>query len=629
MHVLRVVIVLAIAACGSERSIPRATSPTPEPSPPQIKIRRLEAMIPMRDGIKLNTQIYIPEVGGGPHPIVFRRTPYEAPSSDEVAQSPQLQKQPWVKRGTMLAMQDIRGRFRSEGSFVMLRPPRDASDPKAIDETTDAYDTIEWLVRNVPNNNGRVGMAGTSYDGWVITAALLEPHPALSLAIVEGTPADTFLGDDFLHNGSLRRTSAFEYVAMMETDPNKVTPFRYGTQPSPGDAYAYHLGLGPPSQVTKTVFAPTKPEVRPTWSDLSRHPTHDEFWQRRNLTTRFTTPKVPTLHVSGWYDVEDFYGSVANYLAFERLDRDRRNQLIIGPWRHGGWHSVEPKLGVFDFGAENMKKYAVLRTAMIERHLYGAGAGDDTEAWVFETGSNQWRSFAQFPPPSRPHKLYFAANGALSTAPPKADGADEYTSDPARPVPHAARPQGPFWEFTDEGLSPQYGMWRVADQRFASDRPDVAQWVSAPLETDLTAAGALTAHLFASTTGTDSDFVVRVIDVFPDDAGALAGYQLLVAAEIQPARFRDGPTRAVATIPGKPFAIDVDLRWLAHRFAKGHRIMVAVQSTWFPLHERNPQTLVDPFTATASDYRVATQRILRSPRYPSHVELPVIETPAN
>jgi putative CocE/NonD family hydrolase len=266
---------------------------------------------------------------------------------------------------------------------------------------------------------------------------------------------------------------------------------------------------------------------------------------------------------------------------------------------------------------------------MIERHLFGGAAIDEQEAWVFETGSNRWRAFDRFPPAARPAKLYLREAGAASFDPPTQAGADEYLSDPARPVPHSARPQKPFWEFTDHGLADDYGLWRVADQRFTADRPDVAQWVTPPLDHDVTTAGAVSAHLYASTTGTDCDFVVKLIDVFPDDKSPMAGYQLMVAVEVMPARFRNGFARAVATVPGKLERYDIDLRWLDHQFRKGHRIMVSVQSTWFPLIERNPQRRVDLFAATPADFQKATQRIARGPRTPSHIELPLIDEPAS
>jgi uncharacterized protein len=593
------------------------TAPKASPAPPPVAVKRIERMVAMRDGVELHTLVLVPD-SAELQPIMLDRSPYGA--SNDVPEAAVLGNAPWARRGLIIVLQDIRGRFKSGGTFAMMRPGRDPAVAGSVDETTDAYDTIEWLVHNVPHNNGRVGMIGSSYDGWLAAMALVEPHPAMVLAILEATPADMFFGDDFLHNGAPRRLPLFEYAALMEGGDRKtLSPFDY----KGADVYGYHLGMGPPSAIDKQVFHGS----RPTWNDVAHHPTYDEFWRQRNVDHRFGKATVPTLHVGGWFDVEDFYGSMTNYLALEKQDVEHRNRLLIGPWRHGDWDKRDSrqKLGAFDFGVDPNAKYGELRQSMIDHHLFGKGAIDDTEAWVFETGSNRWRAFDRFPPAARPTKLYLREAGALSFEPPTRAGFDEYVSDPAHPVPHSARPQKPFWMFTPTGLVDDYGLWRVADQRFAADRPDVAQWVTPPLEHDVTAAGAVTAHLYASTTGTDCDFIVKLIDVFPDDAGAMSGYQLMVAVEVLPARFRGGFTRAVATVPGKLERYAVDLRWLDHQFGKGHRIMVTVQSTWFPLIERNPQRLMDLFAATPADYQKATQRIAHAPRTPSHIELPVLE----
>jgi hypothetical protein len=622
-------LVTLAAACAPAWHPPRippagAALPAPRPAtedaPPAHPIRRVEARIPMRDGVELNTEILIPQGFSTPQPIVLMRSPYGAPTDDKALADPGLQRADWVRRGDIFVVQDIRGRFRSGGRFVMVRPPRDPGDPRATDETTDAYDTIDWLVKNVPGNNGKVGMIGTSYNGWLVIMALLEPHPALKAAVPQAAPADMFLGDDFFHNGAFRLQPSFEYVAMMEAgDAKGSTPFAHDR----ADTFEWHLALGPPASVDAKLFH----GERPTWNDFTRHTAYDAFWKQRDVTSRFKRPAVPTLHVGGWFDVEDLYGTIANYEAFERLDADRKNHLLLGPWRHGHWEALgsQRRLGALDFGADPNERYREVIARWFGRYLRGEGELEQPEAILFETGSNRWRTFDRFPPANAaPRRLYFRAGGRLAAEPPEGSGADEYLSDPRSPVPHAARPVGPFWPFEKGDLKPEYGLWRVADQRFAGARPDVVSWVSEPLDADLTVAGRVTARLFASTTGTDCDFIVKLIDVHPEGSGELSGYQLMVLGEVLPARFREGFEAPRPVAPGKVAEYDVDLRACDHRFLKGHRVMVQVQSTWFPLIERNPQTFVDPFKATEADYRKATQRIARSPRWPSHVELPVI-----
>ena len=617
------------AACAPARQSPpiqpAVTAPPPARAPaaeatPAHPVRRVEVQIPMRDGVKLNTEILIPQGFSGPMPILLRRTPYQAPADDAFVADPSLQQADWVRDGLIFVVQDIRGRFKSEGQFVMMRPARDLADPKATDETTDAYDTIDWLVKNVPSSSGKVGMLGTSYEGWLVIMALLEPHPALAAAVPQAAPADMFLGDDFFHHGALRRQPALEFIALMEAGAGRgLTPLVYDR----ADAFEWHLGLP-----LSAVEAKALPGGRPSWSAFAAHPTYDAYWKARNALGRIKKPTVPTLHVGGWYDVEDFYGTIANYQAFERLDADGKNHLLVGPWRHAHWDAPrsQRRLGAIDLGVDPNERFHEERALWFERHLRGRSDAARPEALLFETGANRWRKLDRFPPAgATPRRLYLRASGRLAFEPPVDDGADEYVSDPRNPVPHAARPIESFWPMSEAGeLKETYGLWRVADQRFASARPDVVSWVTEPLEADLTVAGEVKARLFASTTARDCDFVVKLIDVHPEGAGALSGYQMMVLGEVLPARFRDGFEVARAATPGKVAAYEVALRACDHRFLKGHRIMVQVQSSWFPLIERNSQAFVDPFKATEADLREATQRIARSPRFPSHIELPVL-----
>jgi putative CocE/NonD family hydrolase len=582
------------------------------------RLAKTEAMIPMRDGIRLNTAIYAPKDAKAPLPLILLRTPYGI--SRGATRNFQGYLKELADEGYIFVFQDIRGRFQSEGQFVMSRPPRDKGDPKAIDESTDTADTIDWLLQNVPNNNGRVGMLGISYGGWLTVMAMLDPHPALKAVSPQASPADQFLGDDFHHNGAFRLSYGFEYVAMMETNKTN-TDFKFDRK----DTFEWYLRLGALRNVNDKYFH----GKLPTWNDFVAHPNYDDFWKKQAFAPYLTRVTVPTLHVAGWWDQEDFYGELKIYELLEKHDTKNQNFLVVGPWNHGGWSSGEGKtLGKIPFDSPTGKYFREkVQAPWFAHFLKDKGPLDQPEALLFETGRNQWVNHAEWPPKRdvTPRKLYFHPAGRLSFDPPpeKADGSDSYVSDPARPVPYRSRPIAPTYQ------GPGWSDWQVQDQRFVHLRPDVLSYETEPLAEDVTIAGDLVAHLFAATSGTDSDWIVKLIDVYPDDYSkepSLAGYQLMVAGEVLRGRFRKSFEKPEPVVPNQVEEYAVGLRWRDHCFPKGHKIMVQVQSTWFPVIDRNPQKYVDNiFEAKDADYQKATQQVYRTPQYPSHVILPILQ----
>jgi putative CocE/NonD family hydrolase len=586
-----------------------------------------DAMIPMRDGVRLYTRIFIPKSGtaGAPLPFIFQRTPYGVDRSEGrfVVAAKEL-----ADEGYIFVFQDIRGRHKSEGTFVMQRPARDPGDRKAIDEGTDTYDTIEWLLKNVQPNNGRVGMLGVSYDGWTTAMATLEPHPALRAVSPQASPADMWLGDDFHHNGAFRLSYGFEYAAEMESSKEQ-QPFSFDRY----DTFQWYLALGPLSNVNANYLH----GKIPTWNDYVAHPDYDAFWKRQTLIPFVRDAKVPTLSVAGWWDQEDFYGPIRIYDTLEKFDRSKHlSYLVVGPWNHGGWNAAEgDKLGDINFGSPTSRYFrAQIQAPWFAYWLKDKGKLGMPEATTFEGGTNQWRQWTAWPPRDQTtdRDLYFRADGKLSFERPPAASThtnefDSYVSDPAHPVPYRHRPIPPTYFPGGSGWT----TWLVEDQRFVDDRSDVATWVSEPLEADTTVAGEIVAHLFASTSGSDSDWIVKLIDVYPEQMPSdwkLAGRELMVSNEVFRGRYRNGFDKPQALVPGQVTPFTFSLHTQDYTFLKGHRMMVQVQSTWFPLIDRNPQTFVpNIFEAKAADYVAATQRIYRSAQYPSHVTIPVVTAP--
>ena len=578
------------------------------------------ADIPMRDGLKLHVEIFSPGNATEPLPFLFERTPYGVGgSADEITTS----YKDLAEDGYIFVFQDIRGRYKSEGTFVMQRPPKPVDAPgQAIDESTDTNDSIDWMLAHVPNNNGRVGMLGVSYDGWTAAMGMLGGHKALRAVSPQASPADMFLGNDFHHNGAFRLSYGFEYAWLTEaTRENSDFDFdRY-------DTYEWYLNVGPLSNIQAKVL---KDKKLPTWTDFAAHPNYDQFWQRQAMRPYLTRVTVPTLNVAGWWDQEDFYGPVTIYRELEKHDQAKRNFLVVGPWRHGGWSGGPgQKLGNIDFGSPTGEYYrSKIQAPFFAYYLKDKGTLVQPEATVFEAGSNTWRTFDSWPPKNATTKsLYFQPNGRLAFTPPTANGDssfDSYVSDPAHPVPYRKRPIEPTYFPKGSG----WYTWLLEDQRFVQGRPDVLSWETEPLAEDVVVAGEITAKLFASTTGRDADWVVKLIDVYPekyDPDFKLGGYQFMIANDVFRGRFYKSFEKPVPLVPNAVTPFTIDLHTQSYRFQKGHRIMVQVQSTWFPIIDRNPQTWVpNIFQATAADYKAQTHRIWRTPTQASRVEIQTV-----
>ena len=580
---------------------------------------RQEVMIPVRDGVQLHTVIFTPKQQNEPLPFLLLRTPYG------VSRNPAPDRTEYLKDlaldGYIFAFQDIRGRYGSEGAFEMQRFSRDKRDPKSIDESTDTYDTIDWLLKNVSNNNGRAGVLGISYGGWLTVMATLEPHPALKAVSEQATPADMFLGDDFHHNGAFRLSYGFEYAFMEEaTKVDTLFPFdKY-------DTFEWYLQLGPLSNANEKYFH----GKLPTWNDFVNHPNYDMFWQRQALPYRLDAPTVPTMHVGGWWDQEDFYGPQKTYEVLEKKDTRHLNYLVVGPWNHGGWGRSDGRtLGRIAFDTATGKTFREsIQAPWFAFYLKDKGTGTFPEALTFQTGSNRWQTYDEWPPRKNvtTRNLYFGADGMLSFEAPKQSNAqqyDSYVSDPAHPVPYRSRPVEETY-----GPGSRWSTWLTEDQRFVHLRPDVLSWETQPLKEDVTVTGDIVAHLYASTSGTDSDWIVKLIDVYPEEYPKdrrMGGYHLMIADEVFRGRFRTSFEKPEPVKPNEVYEYTIDLHSNDHVFLKGHEIMVQVQSTWFPIIDRNPQKYVDNiFEAKESDFQTATQHIYRSERYPSHLALPII-----
>ncbi|MFO0935045.1 MAG: CocE/NonD family hydrolase [Gemmataceae bacterium] len=577
---------------------------------------RTTVMIAMRDGVRLNTIIHKPRDQKGPLPFLIVRTPYGG--DDRFENNFRGPYRELAEEGYIFVVQDCRGRFGSEGTFAMMDSgSRDRKNPKSTDDSTDTYDTIEWLLKNVENNNGRAGIFGISYPGWLAAMALIDPHPALKASSPQSSPIDQWMGDDFHHNGAFRLSYGFEYVAMMETDKFN-RDFRFDKR----DNYEWYLKLGSLKNVNEKHFK----NAMPTWNNFVKHPNYDAFWQKYSLAPYLTKTTIPTLNVTGWFDQEDFRGPLKIYEGLEKNDAtDHKNYLVVGPWNHGGWSGGNgDRLGRITFNSSTAKYYREkIQAPFFAAHLKDKGSKSRPEAELFQTGSNKWVKHDQFPPKNAVAKrLYFRADGKLSFEAPTAgnDEFDSYRSDPANPVPYVRRPIMPTY-----GRGSIWSTWMVEDQRLNHHRPDVLTYESEPLTEDVVVAGSMTAKLFASTSGTDSDWIVRLIDVYPDDYKedqTMGGYQLMISGEPIRGRYRKSFEKPEPIVPNLVEPYTIDLHWGHHCFRKGHKIMVQVSSTWFPLIDRNPQTYVpNIFEAKESDFKAADQKIYRTPKQPSYVEL--------
>ena len=592
-----------------------AMAPTAEAQASPSHVCRF-VKIPMRDGIQLNTSICEPQGQHQPLPFLMTRTPYGIAGDTVVPQSYRF----LAADGYIFVSQDIRGRYGSEGQFIMNHPLHDPTDTNGVDETTDTYDTVDWLLSHVPGNNGRVGVLGVSYPGFLATMAGIHPHPAVKAISPQAPMTDTWMGDDFFHQGAFRLSYGFEYAGSMELSNDQSVPLPIDQW----DTYDWYLKLGPLSNVNPKYFHGKVP----TWNAFVAHPAYDSLWRRRAVQPVLEAPAVATLTVGGWWDQEDRWGPLATYKALERGDTANRNFLVMGPWNHGGWRNPARRMPVVDAGTQD-EYLRDVEAPWFGYYLKDKGKLAQPEAMVYDAGAKRWRQFDTWPPKrdAEARSLYLHAGGKLSFDPPRAgEGAfDQYVSDPAHPVPYRPRPI----EQTYDPRGSRWRTWETEDQRFVTNRPDVVSWVSEPLDQDILIAGNVTARLVASTTGRDADWAVKLIDVFPDsmpEDWKLGGYQLMVAHEIMRGRYRKSFSRPEPLAANTPLGFTVDLHQQSHQFRKGHRIMVQIQSTWFPIYDRNPQTWVpNIFQAKAADFKAQTHRIWHTPSHSSRIEVTVVE----
>ena len=580
---------------------------------------RSEVMIPVRDGVKLHAVIMRPAGSGKdgePLPLLMERTPYgvDGMTSDGVnGAKPEL-----AASGYIFVFGDIRGRYGSGGRFVMNRPVIAHRSKNDVDETTDTRDTIDWLLKNVPNNSGKVGVYGVSYPGFLAMMAGVEAHPAVKAISPQAPMTNVWIGDDFFHNGAFRETYGFDYVQQMEGQKTDVRV------ESKEDTYDYFLrNVNFEGAAKRAGMADL-----PTAKLFLTEPAYTKTWQDMAVERRLTNVEAPTLEVGGYWDQEDMCGPQAEYAALEPHDGKNRVYLVLGPWNHGGWTGTTRHLGVLDFGAATGDEYRkTIEAPFFEYYLKGRPGFELKDTASFRTGANQWERYPAWPPKVgvKAEKLFLLPEKAASfTAP---DGtyetvASAYVADPKDPVPYRHRPIQATYE-----RGSQWRTWLAEDQRFVSGRKDVANFSTPVLDDDVTVTGDVAADLFAATTGTDADWVVKLMDVYPEDAPApMAGYQLMVAEEIFRGRYRKSFEHPEPVKAGEVNEYRWSLHVADHTFLKGHRMMVEVQSSWFPLYDRNPQTYVDNImTAPAEAYKAATVSIYGSAKYPSHVELPVME----
>jgi hypothetical protein len=579
---------------------------------------RSEAMIPMRDGVKLHVVILRPvgsETRGEPLPFLMTRTPYGVDS--ESSESVNSSKPELAASGYIFVFGDIRGRYGSEGRFVMNRPIVAHTTKNDVDETTDTRDTIDWLLNNVPNNSGKVGVLGVSYPGFLAMSAGIDAHPAVKAISPQAPMTNIWLGDDFFHNGAFRETYGFDYVQQLEAQKTDAV---VQSKKDTFDFFLRNVNFAGAANAAKM-------ENLPTAKVFLTQPAYTTFWQDMALERHLTKVDVPTLEVGGWWDQEDMWGTQAEYAALKPYDSKHEVFLVLGPWNHGGWGGTTQHLGVLDFGAATGDEYRkTIEAPFFEKYLKERPGFDLQDAASFRTGVNRWERYGAWPPKAGFHaeKLYLTADKALSFAAPGDGGVvASYVADPANPVPYRNRPIQATY-----GTGSKWRTWLVEDQRFVSGRKDLANFSTPALNKDVTITGDVMADLFATTTGSDADWVVKLIDVYPDDAPPpMAGYQLMIVDEIFRGRYDKSFEKPEALTPGKVTEFKWSLHGADHTFLKGHRIMVEVQSSWFPLYDRNPQTFVpNIMRSPASAYKAETQTIYGSAQYPSHLEFSVPES---
>src|SRR5262252_1272097 len=573
---------------------------------------KAEHRIVMRDGVKLFTTVYAPKDTSQSYPILLTRTPYSvAPYGPDAYRDSLGPSSAFIDEKYIFVYQDVRGRFMSEGNFQWMTPYKpNKSGPADVDESTDTYDTIEWLLKNIPHNNGRVGMWGISFPGHYTAQAIIDAHPALKAASPQAPMGDNWFGDDMHHNGAFWLPHAFNFISSFGLQPPVPTmqngpAFAHGTT----DGYKFFLEMGPLANANNKYL---HGKVR-IWNEWMEHGDYDGYWQGQNIPQYMTHVKPAVVTVGGWFDAEDLWGPLHIYKSIEDHNAQNSNTIVMGPWFHGGWaRSDGESLGNVSFGSKTALYYREnIELPFFNYYLKGKGSLNLPEAYVFETGSNQWRKYDHWPPQStKLDSLYIAGKGRLEfQAPPASETKkyDEYVSDPARPV--------PFINQVDIGMTREY---MVDDQRFAAARPDVLVYQTDVLTEDVSIAGPLNVELVASTSGTDSDYIVKLIDVFPDDAQDtrfveagehLSGYQMLIRGEPMRAKYRNSWSKPEPMQPNMPTKVAWEMPDINHTFLKGHRIMLQIQSSWFPLVDRNPQKFVNIYKATEADFQKATERV--------------------
>lgn len=585
---------------------------------------KFEHEILMRDGITLFTAVYVPKDDSKPYPMILLRTPYSVrPYGVDHYRTTLGPSEKFAREGYIFVFQDVRGRYMSQGTFQEMTPHiADKKSPEDVDESSDTFDTVDWLIKNIPNHNGKVGMWGISYPGFYTAAGMIDAHPALKVASPQAPVMDLYLGDDTYHNGAFFLAANFGFFTSFVEHkkpslPQRSIPFDYNTK----DGYEFFLNMGPLSQANELYFH----DEHRYWNDIIDHSTYDEFWKKRSLALHLKNVPKAVITVGGWFDAEDPLGPFEVFHAVEEKNKRTSNHLVMGPWVHGGWARGDgDRLGDVRYNVKTAKYYnEEILFPFFDYHLKGNGEGNFPKAWIFETGTNQWRTYDAWPPKAAEvRQLYLRDGGKLSFDLPEDQGSDAYTSDPAKPV--------PFIDRVALGVPRDY---IVGDQRFASKRPDVLVYQSDVLTEDVTVAGPISPHLFVSTTGTDSDFVVKLIDVYPNEFPELdpnptgvpmGGYQQLVKGEPIRAKFRNSLETPEAMTPGEVTELRFDTPDICHVFRRGHRIMIQIQSSWFPLIDRNPQTFVNISKATETDFISAVQHVYHGGEHPSSIGLLVL-----